>query len=84
MMEESSASDSAPDATANLSGLKCPLVVLRTKKALTELEPGQRLLVIATDPSSRKDIPAFAELAGYRLLLNEEGSDGQLRFVLER
>ena len=83
-MDEHSASDPAPDATADLSGLKCPLVVLRTKKALTELEPGQRLLVIATDPSSRKDIPAFAELAGYRLLLNEERGDGLLRFVLER
>ena len=76
-------SAAAPDATIDLSGLKCPLPVLRTKKALAGLDEGQLLLVIATDPDTLQDIPAFAKLAGCRLHAAER-SDGKFRFVLER
>lgn len=48
----------------DLSGLKCPLPVLRTKKALANMIEGQLLRVITTDPSSYNDIIAFAKLAG--------------------
>ncbi|MBF2735609.1 MAG: sulfurtransferase TusA family protein [Betaproteobacteria bacterium AqS2] len=73
----------APAATIDLSGLKCPLPVLRTKKALAGLAEGERLLVIATDPDTMKDIPAFAKLAGCRLHAAERDGD-RFRFVLER
>jgi tRNA 2-thiouridine synthesizing protein A len=41
----------------DLSGLKCPLPVLRTRKVLRSLQPGERLLVICTDPLASIDVP---------------------------
>lgn len=72
-----------PDETIDLSGLKCPLPVLRTKKALSMMEPGQVLRVLTTDPSSADDIPAFARLSGHELL--EHGpTEGGHSFLLRR
>lgn len=50
-------------------GLACPLPVLRTKKALAEIRPGQTLCVRASDPGSMEDIPGFVRQAGHELLL---------------
>ena len=48
----------------DLKGLKCPLPVLRAKKALKGMEPGAVLEVLATDPGSVKDFNAFCETTG--------------------
>lgn len=56
------------------SGLNCPMPILRAKKALKELSPGEVLRVIATDPGSVKDFEAFAKQTGNELLESvEEG-----------
>lgn len=56
------------------SGLNCPMPILRAKKALKELSPGDVLRVIATDPGSVKDFEAFAKQTGNELLESvEEG-----------
>ncbi len=57
-----------PDLVLDLSGLKCPLPVLRTKKALAGMSEGDVLEVLATDPGSYEDIPAFARMSGHELL----------------
>lgn len=41
----------------DLSGLKCPLPALKTRKALQPLAPGDRLIVTCTDPLAAIDIP---------------------------
>jgi tRNA 2-thiouridine synthesizing protein A len=41
----------------NLRGLKCPLPALKTRKALSTVEPGAVLVVECTDPLSAIDIP---------------------------
>ncbi len=51
----------------DLSGLRCPLPVLRVKKALAEMPAGGRLRALATDPGSAEDIPAFLRQAGHTL-----------------
>ena len=43
----------------DVNGLTCPLPVLRAKKALREVPPGEVLEVLATDPSAVKDFEAF-------------------------
>jgi TusA-related sulfurtransferase len=43
------------DRELDVKGLKCPLPILRTKKALSEMSPGEVLHVLATDPGSVKD-----------------------------
>jgi tRNA 2-thiouridine synthesizing protein A len=50
------------------SGLKCPLPVLKAKKALRVLDAGERLRVIATDPSALNDFPAYCSEAGHTLI----------------
>jgi tRNA 2-thiouridine synthesizing protein A len=51
----------------DLSGLKCPLPVLRTRKALRALKPGQTLAVTCTDPLAMIDIPNLVREEGARL-----------------
>lgn len=60
------------------SGLACPLPIVKTKKALAGMAPGQVLRVVATDPGSVSDMAAFAEQTGHVLL--EQGNDGG-RFI---
>ncbi len=60
------------DRELDVKGLNCPLPILRTKKTLAEMESGQVLRVLATDPGSLKDFPAFAKQTGNELLLKRE------------
>lgn len=64
-------------------GLLCPLPVLRARKVLKTLGPGDILAVEATDPSAPKDFAAFCETTGTKLLSStEEG--GVFRMELQR
>lgn len=60
------------DRDLDVKGLNCPLPILRTKKALAEMETGQVLRVRATDPGSVKDFAAFAKQTGNELLEQNE------------
>ena len=58
-------------------GLNCPLPILRCKKGMAEIGPGEVLKVMATDPGSVKDFQAFCKQTGHELvsLTEEEKSD---------
>ena len=49
-------------------GLNCPLPILKAKRALTGMESGQVLKVVATDAGSIRDFQAFAKQTGNTLL----------------
>tara|TARA_A100001037_G_scaffold176971_1_gene158676 strand:- start:42 stop:284 length:243 start_codon:yes stop_codon:yes gene_type:complete len=70
---------SEKDETLDTSGLKCPLPVLKAKKALKAMPEGQVLRVIATDPGSVRDFAHFCEATGDTLLEIREG-DGVFAF----
>jgi tRNA 2-thiouridine synthesizing protein A len=53
--------------TLNLRGLKCPLPALRTKKALSQAQPGDIFIVECTDPLAAVDIPNLINQTGDRL-----------------
>jgi len=63
------------DRELDVKGLNCPLPILRAKKALGELQSGQVLKVIATDPGSVKDFQAFCRQTGNELLSHTEGTE---------
>lgn len=65
-------------------GLNCPLPILRTKKALADMLPGQVVRVLATDPGSVKDFQAFAKQTGNELLQQGEMADKAFEFFLKR
>jgi tRNA 2-thiouridine synthesizing protein A len=50
--------------TLNLRGLKCPLPALRTRKALSQAQPGDIFIVECTDPLSSVDIPNLLNQTG--------------------
>jgi len=50
--------------TIDLRGLKCPLPALRTRKALSRLQPGTALVVECTDPLAAIDIPNLCRETG--------------------
>ncbi len=76
--------DSQPAArTLDTSGLACPLPVLKARKALIAMAPGERLALTATDPLAAIDVPHFCREAGHRLIASDRRND-VLSFVIER
>lgn len=67
----------------DLSGLKCPLPALRTRKALKALTPGARIEVICTDPMAAIDIPHLVAETGD--VIEREAQDAErLIFVIRK
>ena len=52
----------------DLSGLECPLPILKTKKKLNEILSGDIINIVCTDPGSQRDFEAFARQTGHQLL----------------
>jgi len=71
------------DKEFDASGLACPLPIVKTKKALNDMAPGQVLRVVATDPGSVADMAAFAEQTGNDLL-EQSTQDKKFVFFLKK
>ncbi len=71
------------DQTLNAEGLLCPLPVLKARKTLAGMAPGEILAVRVTDRGAVQDFAAFAEASGHALLENTE-EDGVLIFHLRK
>lgn len=67
----------------DLRGLKCPLPVLRTRKALIGLQGAARLHIACTDPMAAIDIPHFIKVSGQRLTESRR-EDNVLHFTIEK
>jgi tRNA 2-thiouridine synthesizing protein A len=64
-------------------GLKCPLPILKAKKALADMTSGQVLRVVATDPGAVRDFQAFARQTG-NTLLEHTAVDKDFIFFMQR
>ncbi len=71
------------DKELDARGLNCPLPILRAKKSLTEMQSGQVLKILATDPGSVKDFQAFAKQTGNDLLEHSEANK-EFTFFMKR
>ena len=60
----------------NAEGLNCPLPILKAKKMLKDVPPGEILKVRATDPGSVADFAAFCRQTGNELL--NSGTEGDI------
>ena len=67
----------------DLKGLKCPLPVLKTRKALKALATGDRLEVHCTDPLSVIDIPNLIRETGDRVEITAR-DDKSVVFMIEK
>ena len=65
-------------------GLNCPLPILKAKKALAELQSGEVLKVVSTDPGSTRDFQAFARQTGNELLEQSTSGADFIHFIRRR
>lgn len=71
------------DKELDARGLNCPLPILRTKKALSDMTSGQVLKVLATDPGSVKDFQAFSKQTG-NTLLSSDTAESEFIFFMQK
>jgi TusA-related sulfurtransferase len=71
------------DREIDTRGLNCPLPILKAKKALTDMQSGQLLKVVATDPGSIRDFQAFAKQTGNELV-EQQTAGAEFVHVLRR
>lgn len=60
----------------------CPLPVIKTQDRAAELERGDVLEVICTDPGALNDIPAWCRINGHEVLGTEQ-TDHEVRITLK-
>lgn len=60
------------DREIDTRGTKCPMPVLKTKKALAAMQTGEVLQVLATDPASMADLAEFARQTGHHIVSQQE------------
>ncbi len=64
-------------------GLHCPMPVIKTKKALDDIDSGEILEVKTTDPASKADIPALVNRLGHHLIESREET-GEFIFIIKK
>ena len=65
------------------SGLTCPMPLLKAKRALNAMAPGQRLRILATDPGAPRDFKVFCQQSGHELL-SSEVREGTFELLLQK
>ena len=64
------------DQTLDCTGMYCPMPIVKLKKASKTMQTGQIIKLIATDPGSTRDVPAWASKTGAEVLeATENGSE---------
>lgn len=71
------------DLILDAKGLACPMPIVKTRKAMNELESGQILEIHATDKGAKNDLAAWANSTGHQMLMDKE-EDGVLKFWIQK
>lgn len=71
------------DQTLDCKGLSCPMPILKLGKTIKTLEAGQVLELLATDPGSKPDVPAWCEQTGNELLEASE-EEGVYKYYIKK
>ena len=69
--------------TLNASGLFCPEPVMLLHNKIRDIDAGQLLKLVATDPSTSRDVPKFCHFLGHELLESAE-EDGSLVYLIRK
>lgn len=65
------------------TGMACPMPVVKTKKAIRDINSGEILEVHATDSGAKSDLTAWAKSGGHELVSQTE-EDGVLKFWIKK
>lgn len=66
------------------SGLRCPEPVMMLHKAIRNVEDGSCIKVIATDPSTKRDIPKFCTFLGHELKAQETENSTYIYWIVKK
>ena len=69
--------------TLDLKGLACPMPVVKVSKGIKEIEVGEVLKAVTTDPGSLTDFPAWAKTSGNEIVQSDQEED-EITFYIER
>ncbi|MEE9283822.1 MAG: sulfurtransferase TusA family protein [Nitrososphaerales archaeon] len=69
--------------TLDVKGVLCPVPVIKARQSITRVEVGGILEILATDPSTREDIPAWIKRSGHEIVTMKE-EDEILKFYVRR
>ena len=53
-------------------GLYCPEPIMLLHSRIDDMNAGEKILVLASDPATKRDIPKFCQFLGHELLVDEE------------
>lgn len=70
------------DVEVDAKGMYCPMPIVKLKKTTKTMKKGQILKLVATDPGSKRDVPAWANKTGAEILETNEG-DGVFTFLIK-
>ena len=73
--------DIKADKAMDLSGLACPMPVVKVSKGIKEIEIGQVLEATTTDPGSLTDFPAWARTSGNEILKTDQNGDTIIFYI---
>ncbi len=71
------------DETLDCSGLSCPMPILKLAKGIKNIDVGQVLELLATDPGSKTDVPAWCEKTGNEFIESTE-EKGTFKYYIRR
>jgi tRNA 2-thiouridine synthesizing protein A len=72
------------DREIDTRGLNCPLPILKAKKSLNDMQSGQLLRVVATDPGSVRDFQAFSRQTGNELVEQQTAGEDFIHVLRRR
>lgn len=68
----------------NAHGLLCPEPVMMLHKMVRQMQSGELLSVVATDPSTQRDIPKFCQFLGHALVKAEVLESGEFYYIIQK
>lgn len=71
------------DKVMDLKGLPCPMPVVKVSKGIKEVQVGQIIEAITTDPGALSDFPAWARTSGNEILKTDQ-SEGVIKIYIKR
>lgn len=70
----------SPDEILDCTGMLCPMPVIKTSKAIKQIEVGQVLKMISTDPGAMPDMEAWTRQTGHEMVESHQEGDKYIFF----
>lgn len=70
--------------TLDCKGLSCPMPMMKLAKAIKDLNSGEILEMLGTDPGTKSDLPKWCEKTGNTIVEEGEAESGVFRYLIQK